>query len=58
MASLLRGHVAAFEAMQGIRSRQLQHQNIQNKSDINDALAEAFEKGYRLGRTDAGPDHT
>jgi hypothetical protein len=33
-------------------SRQLQHQNIQNKSNIKDALAEAFENGYRLGRSD------
>jgi flagellar biosynthesis/type III secretory pathway protein FliH len=40
------------QAETGIRSRQLQHQNIKDQSDINDALAEAFEKGYRLGRTD------
>lgn len=37
---------------QGIRSRQLQHPYIQVQSDIDDALAEAFEKGYQLGRSD------
>jgi len=30
----------------------LQHPYIQVQSDIDDALAEAFEKGYQLGRSD------
>jgi hypothetical protein len=30
----------------------LQKQHMQDQSDINDALAEAFEKEYLLGRTD------
>jgi flagellar biosynthesis/type III secretory pathway protein FliH len=38
--------------LSGLRSRQLQQQNMQDKSDEQDALEEAFEKGYRLGRSD------
>jgi hypothetical protein len=44
--------IRVWFSLDDFRSRQLKHQNIKDKSDLNDALAEAFENGYRLGRSD------
>ena len=41
-----------LSTLSGLRSRQLQQQNMQGQSDEQEALEEAFEKGYRLGRSD------